>query len=162
MNKQITTLLATLTLVSLCGGCSGMKNFLFGRGAACTSCASAAPVYGVTAPVEPGCGYEPSCGREPSYGLLHNQSTCNGSGTCGCGSNQSYMNSGVDQYYGEVQDPYAYNGEVIGSQVVGDNYNGYPTQGMIVPGNTIVGDGFDARGGQIYRSEPMPSTVMQP
>lgn len=185
MNIQFATTMATLTLLVSASGCSGMKNFLFGRGAACSTCATA-PAYGI-ASAEPVCGYEPTCGHEPvcghehaptrpfaglhrGCGLLNGQSTCNGGPTCGCGgSAQSYMPSGVDSYYGEVHDPYSYGGEVIGSQVIGDSYNGYPTTGTIVSENVVPGsvypnssmDNFNTRGGQIM-SSPTPSPVTQP
>jgi hypothetical protein len=183
MNNQFATTLATLTLLVSAGGCSGMKNFLFGRGAACSTCATA-PAYGI-APSEPVCGYEPTCGHEPvcgyesapagpfagirrGCGLLNGQSTCNGGPSCGCGSTQSYMPSGVDSYYGEVHDPYAYGGEVVGSQVIGDSYNGYPTAGTIVSENVVPGtvypnaapDNFNSRSGQMIN--PVPSPVTQP
>jgi hypothetical protein len=190
MIKPFATMLATLTLLVSASGCSGMKNFLFGRGAACNTCATA-PTYGI-APSEPACGYEPVCGREPvcgyepvcghehapagplaglrrGCGLLNGQSTCNGGPSCGCGSAQSYMPSGVDSYYGEVHDPYAYGGEVVGSQVIGDSYNGYPTAGTIVSEGALPGtvypnaapDNFNTRSGQIIGS-PTPNPVVQP
>ncbi|MGV3483725.1 MAG: hypothetical protein ACO1RT_04850 [Planctomycetaceae bacterium] len=171
-----------------------MKNFLFGRGAACSTCATGAPAYGITPPMEPGCGYEPSCGREPvcgyeptcgyepaytgplsglrrGCGLLRGQATCGGSPTCGCNSGmQSYMPTNVDPYYGQVHDPYAYGGEVIGSQVIGDTYNGYPIQGTIVsegivPGSSypiISQDNFDSRPGTVVQPVPAPQPVPQP
>jgi hypothetical protein len=192
MNLRIATFVATLSLLATAGGCSGMKNFLFGRGAACGPCAG--PNCGVAPRPEPVCGFEPVCGQEPvcghepvcgyeqapvrpfaglrrGCGLLGGQGTCSGSPSCGCGgSTQSYMPSGVDAHYGEVHDPYAHGGEVIGSQVIGDSYNGYPTHGTIVPEGVVPGtvypgtssDNFDARGSQIINGSPMPSVVTQP
>ncbi len=176
MNKLIGTFLATLSLLVSSGGCSGMKNFLFGRGAACASCATTAPSYTPyiqaepTCGHEPVCGYEPSCGHEPvcgyeaapmglidrlhsGCGLLAGRGTCGGSSNCNCSSaTQTYMNPVVDPYAGVVQDPYSYSGEVIGSQVIGDVYNGYPA---------VTSDNFDARGGNVINSVPAPMPVPQ-
>jgi hypothetical protein len=185
MIKQLATYVATMTLLVSSSGCSGMKNFLFGRGAACSTCAPSAPVYGVAPPMEPSCGYEPTCGHEPTCGfepahrgpiaslrsgcgLFNGQSVCNGSPGCNCGpSAQSYMPSGFDAYQGAVHDPYAHSGEVIGSQVMGDNYNGYPIQGNVMEGSMAPGvsypggtvqDNFDARGDRIINVNPLPGT----
>ena len=184
MIKQIATILAALTLLVSATGCSGMKNFLFGRGAACSSCASAAPSYGIAAPMEPGCGYEPTCGYERPLpgprrgcGLLNGRSTCNAGPDCACHSGtQSYMPSEIGSYGNEVHDPYAYGGEVIGSEVMGDGYNGYapqsyPSQGRIinegmVPGsvypNMTPQDNFDTRSQGIIQGAPTPAPTMQP
>ncbi len=181
MNKQFATSLAALTLVVSTGGCSGMRHFLFGRGAACSSCA-AAPTYGIAAPLEPSCGYEPTCGYErPLAGLHRGQATCNAAPDCACHSgSQSYMPSEVGSYSSQVHDPYAYGGEVVGSEVMGDSYNGYTPQGYpiysnqgtvlnegMVPGatyyNGTTGDDFNARGQGIIQGTPMPSgSVRQP
>jgi hypothetical protein len=81
------------------------------------------------------------------------------------------MPSEVGSYYGEVHDPYAHNGEVIGSQVIGDTYNGYPVQSYPAPGTVFEGgmapgssypgvstqDNFDARGDRIIQVDPIPS-----
>lgn len=179
MNKLIGTFLATLSLLVSSGGCSGMRNFLFGRGAACTSCATAAPSYTPYAHAEPSCGYEPTCGYEPSCGhepvcgyetapmglidrlhsgcgLLNGRGTCGGSPGCGCSTpTQTYMNPVVDPYAGVMQDTYGCGGEVIGSQVISDGYTGYPT---------VTSDNFNARSGSVINSipTPVPGTVTQP
>lgn len=79
------------------------------------------------------------------------------------------MPSNVDSFSSNVHDPYAYGGEVIGSQVMGDSYDGYPTQGTIIhdglaPGvsypSGVVQDDFNARSGIIMN--PVPGTVQQP
>ncbi len=134
--------------------------------------------------MEPTCGYEPSCGREPvcgyepavqpgpfanlrrGCGLLGGQPTCNGTPDCGCGNaNQTSMQPGIDSYYNEVYDPYQSGGEVIGSQVMGDGYNSYPTPGSVYSGPSVQ-DNFDARGDRIIRVDPIPGassgTVVQP
>ncbi len=159
MNKQLTTVLATLSLLVSTGGCSGMRNFLFGRGAACGTCAAVNPGYGVAPPSEPACGYEPACGQElaapgPFARLrggccLSNGQPNHAGQDCECGSSGAYMPSNVDAYGSQVHDPYAYNGEVIGSEVIGNGYNGYPVQGQ------IVGDNFDARGDRIISQGPV-------
>jgi hypothetical protein len=165
MNKQLATVLATVSLLVVTSGCSGMKNFLFGRGAACGSCGSA-NAGNTMAPPEAGCGYEPTCGHEgmpapqPRSGcrLFNGKQTCNAGPNCECGgSTGAYMPSNVDYYGGEVHDPYAYGGEVIGSEVMGNGYNGYPVQGQVVP------DNFDTRGGIITSPAPVTGgSVLQP
>jgi len=157
MNQQLATVVATLSLLVSTGGCSGMRNFLFGRGAACGSCASANPNYGIAPPADPGCGYEPTCGYEqapgPFAGLRGGcgKSQCNARPDCGCGdATGAYMPSNVDYYGAGVNDPYAQGGEVIQDQVIGNGYNGYPGEGQIVP------DGFGTR------QSPMGGAVAQP
>lgn len=161
MNKQLATVVATLSLLVSTGGCSGMRNFLFGRGAACGSCASANPTYGLAPPADPGCGYEPTCGYEQApgpfaclrggYGKSQGQQTCNAGPDCGCGgATGAHMPSNVDYYGAGVNDPYAQGGEVIQDQVIGNGYNGYPIEGQVVP------DGF------VPGQRPMGGAVAQP
>lgn len=80
------------------------------------------------------------------------------------------MPSGVDAYAGNIHDPYFSGGQVIGSHVMGDNYNGYPTQGTIIhdgiaPGvgypSGMIQDEFNARGSGVMVN-PMPGMVVQP
>jgi len=172
MNVRFVALVAAVTIVATSGGCSGMRNFLFGRGAACGICPSQGPAYGMPGPelgcgMEPGCGYEPSCGYEPGcgheprrHGLLRRGcglfggGTCGGSDACGCGSQRhGFAPNPYGVYSGVVNDPYAFEGGVIGSETIGGPYNGFP--GAVYPG-MIVDDGFDARGGQIMNVVPAP------
>lgn len=168
MNVRFVAIVATVTIVATSGGCSGMRNFLFGRGAACGVCPSQGPAYGMPGPelgcgMEPGCGYEPVCGHEGGHvgGLrrgcgLFGGGTCNGSDSCGCGSQgHGYAPNSYGAYSGVVNDPYAFGGEVIGSEAIGGPYNGYP--GAVYPG-TIVGDNFDTRPGQIMSVTPGPQS----
>jgi len=80
------------------------------------------------------------------------------------------MPSGVDSYYNDVQDPYAYQGAMIGSQVVGETGSGYPMPGGQsfgsmpsgnYPGSTMS-DNFNERGERIIRVDPIPGMVSQP
>jgi hypothetical protein len=158
MNVRLVALIATVTIVTTSGGCSGMRNFLFGRGAACGVCPSQGPNMGLPGPelgcgMEPGCGYEPGCGHEPvrrrGCGLFGG-GVCNGSDSCSCSGSHGFAPNPYGAYSGGVNDPYAMEGEVIGSEMIGGPYNGYP--------GTIVGDNFGTRGGQIMSVEPAPRT----
>jgi len=168
MNVRLVALIATVSIVVTSGGCSGMRNFLFGRGAACGVCPSQGPSFGLPTPdpgcgMEPGCGYEPGCGHEPPRhrGLrrgcgLFGGGACNGSDSCGCGSgSHAFTPNAYGAFSGVVNDPYALHGEVIGSEMIGGPYNGYP--GAVYPG-TVVGDNFGTRGGQVMSVDPAPQT----
>jgi len=81
------------------------------------------------------------------------------------------MPSNVEPYGTEVHDPYAYGGEVIGSQVMGDSYGGYPTGGGVINGSmspnvsypsNSMQDNFDSRGNRIINAQPIPGMVTQP
>jgi len=173
MVRQLAACLAALTMLVSSSGCSGMKNFLFGRGAACSTCATGAPTYGVAPFSEPACGREPACGYETASAAPFmaggcSGSTCNGSPGCNCNSGmQSYMPSGFDSYAGNVHDPYAHSGEVIGSQVMGDSFNGYPAEGSVIREGMVPGmgypsgsvqDNFGARSGGIMAT-PTPAPM---
>ena len=185
MNIRIVAAIATLTVVTTSGGCSGMRNFLFGRGAACAVGPTAGPVYGVPGLLpglergcgwEPGCGHELGCGYEPACGyeraphrpfaglrggcgLLGGRGTCAGTPACGCGTAPGYPqgHGQYDAYSGSVQDPYGYSGAVVGSEIVGDSFGGYP--GVVYPGATypggVIGDSWGARGERIIGETPM-------
>jgi hypothetical protein len=169
MNIRIVATVAILAVMATSGGCSGMRNFLFGRGAACgPGPAAAVPMYGLPGiergcgmergcGFEPGCGYELGCGYEPGCGyeatprhrpfaglrggcgLLRGHGSCAGSAACGCGHHGSYMPGQYDAYSGAVHDPYSYGGAAIGSQIVGDSFGGYPS--TIQPGMLFPGSG---------------------
>lgn len=115
MNIRILSVVAVMTLVSLSSGCSGMRNFLFGRGARCGLCNSnpggmTGPMFGNTmqAPCgTPSCG-QPYVGQQPGGGSEYygpapysgegyQCGTCGSvsSGDCGCGYNDPYMSSGA-------------------------------------------------------------------
>lgn len=167
MNFRLITVMTAVLAIATSSGCSGMRGFLFGRGAACGNC----PTPGMTAGIEPGCGHEmgcghelgcghemgcglePGCGREASpgwrpmsglhggCGLFRGAGICNGSSACSCGGRapQGYQSG----YQGMGVDPYAtYSGEIVGSEIVGETYGGYPgavTPGTIVPGTVVPG-----------------------
>lgn len=70
MNTRVCSVVAAVTLMSLCSGCGGMRNFLFGRGA---RCGSGSPQFGNTmqapAPYAPAAAptYQtPTC-QAPAY-----------------------------------------------------------------------------------------------
>lgn len=126
MNTRICSVIAIMTLVSFSSGCTGIKNFLFGRGARCGLCngGSLAPQFGnaMQAPNPNG-----SCQQPAGYnGQVYSAQPCGGCGStvpnhCGCGN------------YG-VADPYQ-SGQVIPQ-------NGQVMGGTGVPMQT---DGFNAR-----------------
>ena len=126
MNTRICSVIAIMTLVSFSTGCTGIKNFLFGRGARCGLCngGSLAPQFGnaMQAPNPNG-----SCQQPAGYnGQVYSAQPCGGCGStvpnhCGCGN------------YG-VADPYQ-SGQVIPQ-------NGQVMGGTAVPMQT---DGFNAR-----------------
>ena len=126
MNTRICSVIAIMTLVSFSTGCTGIKNFLFGRGARCGLCngGSLAPQFGnaMQAPNPNG-----SCQQPAGYnGQVYSAQPCGGCGStvpnhCGCGN------------YG-VADPYQ-SGQVIPQ-------NGQVMGGTGVPMQT---DGFNAR-----------------
>jgi hypothetical protein len=178
MNFRLITVMTAVLVITTSSGCSGMRNFLFGRGAACGNC----PTPGMTAGIEPGCGHEQGCGHEfgcghepgcgheasPGWrpmsrlhggcGLFRGAGICNGSSACNCGGRapQGYQSG----FSGMGSDPYStYPGEIIGSEIIGDTYGGYPgavTPGTVVPG-TISGDNFGARSGErIIGVDPQP------
>lgn len=122
MNTRILSIVAVVTLVSTSSGCSGMRNFLFGKGARCGLCnstpgGSPGPQFGNTmqAPCgAPSCG-QPLAGPSPGYagppqgcgsdgyasgpyaGGGYSCGTCGTpmSGDCGCGYSDPYMSGGT-------------------------------------------------------------------
>ncbi len=155
MKIQTVALVAALTIVTTATGCSGMRNFLFGRGASCGICPTQGPACQQTPAwtpptpelgcgFEPGCGMEPGCGHEGSFGHNHRGlrgcgllggGLCNGSSGCNCGSSFSGSHGA---HSGNFSDPYAFGGSPVGSEFVVDPYNGYPQ--TIYPGSTSGGE----------------------
>ncbi len=160
MNFRLITMMTAVLVTTAGSGCSGMRNFLFGRGAACgANCATPGYVepgcgHEIACGTEVGCGTELGCGHEPApaphgfggCGLLKGLGICKGSDACGCGNHGS--GSGYYSGYAPMgSDPYArYEGEVVGSEVIGETYGGYPgpvvREGIVgetvLPGTTIV------------------------
>ncbi len=148
MNTRIITVVAALTLLTFSGGCSGMRNFLFGRGARCGLCnrldnQAPAPNYNTAAaqPCAPQCPPAPQqnmvvapqtgCGCNgatyaPSYGAAHSGNAC------GCGVGQEVIS----------HDPYM-NGVVVEGDVVGNGYMGdwearrYDAQGDLIVSESV-------------------------
>ena len=92
MNTRICSVIAIMTLVTFSSGCTGIKNFLFGRGARCGLCSggSVAPQFGnaMQAP-NPSGPYQQSAGG--CNGQVYSAQPCNGCGAtapnnCGCGN----------------------------------------------------------------------------
>ncbi len=167
MNTRICSFIAVVTIVSLSSGCSGMRNFLFGRGARCGLCNSSsnpmpAPAYG--APAQAPCGQAQSgpapCAQPaptcPTQGCFGNMMGAPADG-CGCNS-----------YAGNVYDSQVYAGRPCGTcgtagdcgcggvvdsyaPVINDPY----MQGGVISGTVdgqIVGE-------QIIGGQPYPSTT---
>ena len=92
MKTRICSVIAIMTLVTFSSGCTGIKNFLFGRGARCGLCSggSVAPQFGnaMQAP-NPSGPYQQSAGG--CNGQVYSAQPCNGCGAtapnnCGCGN----------------------------------------------------------------------------
>lgn len=102
MNTRICSVVATVTLLILAPGCSGMRNFFSPRGARCGMGSQPAPYsYGGCQPnpCTPPCGSQPSWGTSgQAYGSAYGDS-------CGCGPmtvTDPYMQGSVVPYPGEV------------------------------------------------------------
>lgn len=161
MNTRIRSIVVAVTLLSLTSGCSGMRNFLFGRGARCGTCSA------ISGPAS-NPGYD-NRGQAPCS--PESQSPCNqsvvGVPHNGCGCNAAYGSAyaGQCECGGETQyttDPYLsggtmpYEGQIIGETVTGGQV--YPNS--VAP---IQPDGFDVRarkfdsdGNRILWEEPLP------
>ncbi len=162
MNRNV-SVVAVVLLLSTSSGCSGMKNFLFGRGARCGLCNQA----GAPSPLLP-TGLAPYAPPTASADC-----GCNGhvasdvcTGDADCGSYGAAYGPGVEysnSYGPAVSDPYGE--QIIGGGVMygqggvydqgaaygqGTVYN----QGSVVPGS--MSDNFDARGDRIIQQDPMP------
>lgn len=157
MNARICSIIAVMSLMSFSVGCSGMRNFLFGRGARCGLCnrnAAPAPQFGNT--MQAPCG-APTCQSASQGGC-----GCNGQAysaqPCGnCGSTMP-GNCGCGIMSGGYVDPYM-SGQMIPS--------GVPQNGTVIapPGTTIQSDGFSARkfdndGSRILWEEPVGTNAL--
>ena len=145
MIARFWSVVATVTLLTLVPGCSGMRDFLFGRGARCglcnrfsqpapapqppaSPCQSAQPYASV--PCAPQVVSEP-CECAPQYGVGYSQhAECGpcGSGVVGESTVDPYLSGGEYLHDGSIP----MEGAVIGGQVV---------PGQIVPGTVLPGDG---------------------
>ena len=186
MNTRIFSVIAILTLMTFSSGCSGVRNFLFGRGARCGSC-NLIPRFGntmqapsptsvpyVQTPQCPPCPTVQSqpCVTAPSHcgcsgysaGHVCSEMPCGGGCECSTGVSGSYGPVyhdpySSDQVIGDVRDGQIMGAPVISDQVVGGSVVGpqsYPT----VPG-TIAPDNFESRkfdrdGARILSEEPLP------
>lgn len=125
MNTRFGMVVVTVTLVALTSGCSGMRNFLFGRGARCGACnapanneTSAAPCQ--TCPSDATCSAPGACYNGDAYGSAYAGSAYVGSG-CGCNVSDPYTNGAVLPYEGQIIDE------------------------VVVPGTMSPSDGFGPR-----------------
>ena len=115
MINRIVTVVAAATLLSLSGGCAGMKNFLFGRGArcgACTGLANIRPQFGNTMQVPYSA---PTC-QTPQYQppVFQRGAAIAPQAPCGCNGyagnnyagpvydNQAYADNSCNTCYGST------------------------------------------------------------
>ena len=161
MNNRIFTVALIATIVSLSSGCSGMRNFMFGRGARCGLCnrgaapAAPAPQFGNT--MQAPCG-PPAC-NQPYAAPAQNccpdpyvQPYASGGYSCGSCGSPSAGDCGCG--YGYV-DPYT---NSIPSGAVGVPSTGQP-MGNVAPMAPVQPDDFSARrfdndGSRIIWEEP--------
>lgn len=151
MNNRVFSIVVVVTLVSLSSGCSGMKNFLFGRGARCGMCNANTggvpnPQFGNTMQAPCGCppasqphyapdyGYAPQPTQAPYTGGGYSCGSCGSqySNDCGCG-------------YGYA-DPYA-SGGAVGISPGGQSV-------APIQGDDFSARRFDSDGSRIIWEEP--------
>jgi len=179
MNTRICSVIAVVTLLALSSGCSGMRNFLFGRGARCGLCSNLSngirnPQFGNTmqAPyaqtgpscqtpqyqggIDPtaGCGCNSYVGNEYDGQVYSSGSAYNGcgcAGECGCGN---FMN-----YSPMVSDPYM-SGEIGGTSMPYQDQiisgQGYPNSIAPIQPDDFNARKFDSDGNRILWEEPLP------
>lgn len=176
MNTRFCTVVTVATLVCLSTGCSGMKNFLFGRGARCGLCSKLgsclpaprfgnmmqaptcqAPAYSPAPAYAPQATYAPapSCGCNEYAGNGHGEESY-ASGMCNtCGD--SYGSQGyAPQNYGSTD--YGVNGNgmgTVGPYGNSDPYMNTPSMGTPMPGQQINGE-------TVVGSQPMGMSPSYP
>ena len=161
MNTRILTVVGAVTLLCTMTGCSGMKSFLFGRGARCGLCnrlqaPATAPLAGqipLTKPIgsaggfqnqlgcgrEAGCGTELGCGLERGCGLEAGCGQEAISNSCNCGRSYGPVVSNFGSQAPIVSDPYlsgnivggTVSGGIVGGEIVG---NSFPIEGQVIDG----------------------------
>lgn len=170
MNTRFCSVIAVATLMTLSSGCSGTRNFLFGRGARCGLCNTTPtapqfgntmqmpcpPTYptpqyqgGVVAAPQAGCGCNSYAGNEYS-GQAYSAGSCGSCndmyqgayGGCGCIGDCGCGNV-VEGYGPVVSDPYM-QGEIVGGSTM-------PYQEQIIGGQIP--------GGQIPGSQAYPNSA---
>ncbi|NND98796.1 MAG: hypothetical protein HKN47_15865 [Pirellulaceae bacterium] len=177
MKNRILMVVLTATLLSLTTGCSGMRNFLFGRGARCGLCQTIRqplsrlnPRNNQNAQVpvpQNNCGsnqcgqtYGPDvtgttelgCGLERGCGLEVGCGQEMISNQCPCGNNISGYGPVVNHYGSVVNDPYL-SGNVIDGQIVdGQIINGQIIDGGYPVEGQIMGDSWRPRSETNYPS----------
>lgn len=156
MNRNV-SVVAVVLLLSTSSGCSGMKNFLFGRGAQCGVCNQAAsPTLlpnGLAPYAPPVASADCGCNGHAAGDVCTGDATY-GSYGAAYGPGVEYSNS----YGPGVSDPY-------GEQIIGGGViygQGAMGPGTIIDGGYVPGsmsDNFDARGDRIIRQDPLPPGV---
>ena len=159
MNRNV-SVVAVVLLLSTSSGCSGMRNFLFGRGAQCGLCnqATAPPAFlpnGLAPYAPPVASADCGCNGNVASDVCTGDATC-GSYGAAYGPGVEYSNS----YGPVVSDPYSE--QVIGGGVMYGQ--GAMGPGTIIDGGYVPGsmpDDFEARrydtqGDRIIRQDPLP------
>lgn len=179
MNARIASVVTAATLVLTTTGCSGIKNFLFGRGSRCGLCTKLTPPFGNLAPTC-GTGTCPSGGSASVAAPMFQPAPVVSSPSCGCGnaiatspepctscfSGPTEPVCGTDGFGSVSGDPYLYSdgSPVVSSPSVS---NSIPSQGGIIGGG-VYNDGsssawqqrrVDYDGARILSEEPLPAGV---
>jgi len=135
MNTRICSVIAVMTLMSFSTGCTGIKNFLFGRGARCGLCnlGGSAPQFGnaMQAPNGQPC-QQPACGCNGNGSMYSSQSGCN----------NNYV---ADPYQSGQMGAIPQNGQVMGGPIQADSFNARK---------------FDNDGSRILWEEPVNSNSL--
>lgn len=155
MNNRIAMIIVAGGLLFGTTGCSGMRDFLFGRGARCGLCRPlSSPILNSVAPAAP-CGPSPVYAPVQSYPQAYagNCTTCYApSVDCGCGS-EGIIHSGIasDPYLnptGVVSSGMMDSGVVVGSP-------GIVPSGPVNDGNWTARR-YDTDGNMIISEDPLP------
>ena len=180
MNTRILTIVGTLALLTLSSGCSGMRNFLFGRGARCGLCnkqrtpllprlhqnsnvpvaTGATGICGLrhSAPVQapltyaPNYAVEPGCGRELTCGHEAGCGYETAADQCNCGGVVAGTSSYGPSNYGPVVENYA--------PTVNDPYNSSNIVGSYPVDGQIIGNGYPIDGQVIGNGYPVDGQII--
>ena len=160
MNNRIGTVVVAVTLLSLMTGCSGMKNFMFGRGARCGLCTKVGsclgtPCFGNTmqAPAPqyasaPQYAPSPQPYAAPQCAAPAYQAPTCQAPVCGCETAPTYAGESCgcgasSAAYGPAVDPYN-NGVVYGDAISNAPSYGSPVYGSPMGeqrlGEQIIGE----------------------
>lgn len=161
MNARIFSVVMAVTVISLSTGCSGMRNFMFGRGSRCGLCqrlSAAGDALNPMAPAPYGPAAQPNRGQAPCpppQNYPGRGPTCGyESAPCGNCTGSGYFPGGyrcggnVTSGYGSINDPY-----LGGQSVSGDMI---PYDGQIIEGPVLSDDWSQRSGGQVGQPEQLP------